>query len=123
MLPFFKRPVNNRKKNLSTGSCKEKNQIVGEEKNCLRLQGRRNRSGRGGDIAQPDFVRSVNPIPTRKSRLCPPYYYSTSYIFKPSYGPGLVKKGKKGSQAQLVHTPYVNVTKHEGMCVISQSCK
>ena len=36
---------------------------------------------------------------------------------------GKKKRGKKGSQAQLVHTPYVNVTKHEGMCVISQSCK
>ena len=35
----------------------------------------------------PDFGRSVNPISTRKDRLCPPHYYCHPRIFRPSYGP------------------------------------
>ena len=96
--------MNNRKKNLSTGSCKEKNQIVGEEKYCLRLQGRRNQTGNRGVIAPPDFVKSANRIPTRSSRLCPPYYYSPTKIFKPSYGPGLVKKKRQKGLSSSIGT-------------------
>ena len=30
--------------------------------------------GAGGALASPEFRSSVNPIPTRGSRLCPPHY-------------------------------------------------
>ena len=33
------------------------------------------------------FGRSVNPILTRRGRLCPPNYYWHPRIFRPSYGP------------------------------------
>ena len=31
--------------------------------------------GARGAMAPPDFGRSVNPISTRRGRLCPPHYY------------------------------------------------
>ena len=34
-----------------------------------------------------DFCRSVNPISTRRWRLCPPHHYWHPRIFWPSYGP------------------------------------
>ena len=30
--------------------------------------------GAGGVLAPPEFRSSVNPIPTRRGRLCPPHY-------------------------------------------------
>ena len=30
--------------------------------------------GAGGALASPEFGSSVNPIPTRGGRLCPPHY-------------------------------------------------
>ena len=38
-------------------------------------------------LGVPDFGRSVNPISTRRGRLCPPHYYWQPRIFRPSYGP------------------------------------
>ena len=32
------------------------------------------RGGAGGTLAPPEFRSSVNPIPTRGGRLCPPHY-------------------------------------------------
>ena len=43
--------------------------------------------GQGGAAAPPDFGRSVNPIPTRGDRLCPPNSYWHPRILKPSDGP------------------------------------
>ena len=40
----------------------------------------------GGICASPNFGRSVNHIPTRGSRLCPPHYYPLPQIFRPSAG-------------------------------------
>ena len=37
------------------------------------------------------FDRSVKPISTRVSRLCPPHYYLPPWIFRPSYGPAAGK--------------------------------
>ena len=34
-----------------------------------------NTEGAGGQLPQSVFGKSVNPIPTRWGRLCPPYYY------------------------------------------------
>ena len=42
----------------------------------------------GCAMAHPIFGRSVNPIPTRGDRLCPPNYYWHTLIFIPSDGPG-----------------------------------
>ena len=47
--------------------------------------------GAGGAMAPPDFGRSVNPILTRRGRLCPPHYYCHPRIFRLSYGPVLAK--------------------------------
>ena len=41
-----------------------------------------------GAPAHPDVDRSVNPNPTRWSRLRPPHYYSPSQIFRPFAIPG-----------------------------------
>ena len=30
--------------------------------------------GAGGALAPPEFGSSVNPIPTRRGRVCPPHY-------------------------------------------------
>ena len=38
----------------------------------------------------PIFGRSVNPIPTRGDRLCPPNYYWYTLIFRPSDGPDII---------------------------------
>ena len=38
-------------------------------------------------MAPPDFSGSVNPISTRRGRLCHPYYYWHPRVFRPSYGP------------------------------------
>ena len=43
--------------------------------------------GAEGAMAPPDFGRPVNPISTRRGRLCPPHYYRHPRIFRPSYGP------------------------------------
>ena len=40
-----------------------------------------------GAMAPPDFGKSVNPISTRRDRLCPPHYCCHPGIFRPSYGP------------------------------------
>ena len=42
--------------------------------------------GAGGIMAPPDFGRSVNPNSRGGGILCPPNYYLTSRIFRPSYG-------------------------------------
>ena len=42
---------------------------------------------RGCHAPPPDFGRSVNPISTRRGRLCPPHWYWHPRIFRPSYGP------------------------------------
>ena len=42
-------------------------------------------AGAGGAMAPPDFGRSVNPISTRRGRLCPLHYYWHPGIFRPSY--------------------------------------
>ena len=44
----------------------------------------------GCAMAHPDFGRSINPIATRGDRLCPPYYYWHTRIFRPSDGPEYV---------------------------------
>ena len=41
----------------------------------------------GGAMATPDFGKSVNPIITRRERLCPTNYYWHPRIFRPSDGP------------------------------------
>ena len=48
--------------------------------------------GAGGAMAHPDFSRSVNPISTRRGRLCPTLYYWHPRIFRLSYGPD-IKEG------------------------------
>ena len=48
--------------------------------------------GAGGAKTPPDFGRSVNPISTRRGRLCPPHYYWHPRIFRPSYGPVYIGK-------------------------------
>ena len=54
---------------------------------CLcKLQARRKR-GAEGALAPPVFGRTVNPISTRGSRLCPPQYYEPPRIFRPCDGP------------------------------------
>jgi hypothetical protein len=45
----------------------------------------------GCAMAHPDFGRSVNPIPTRGDRFCPPNYYWHTRIFRPSDGPAWSK--------------------------------
>ena len=40
--------------------------------------------GAGGTLAPPEFGRSVNPIPTRGGRLCPPHYCQHPRIRKPN---------------------------------------
>ena len=42
-------------------------------------------------VAHPDFGRSVNPISTRKDKLCPPNNYWHTRIFRPSDGPDLLR--------------------------------
>ena len=40
--------------------------------------------GAGGTLAPPEFGSSVNPIPTKGGRLCPPHYcYSHHSIIRP----------------------------------------
>ena len=62
--------------------------------------------GAGGATALPDFSRSVNPISTRRGRLCPPHYYWHPRIFRPSYGPvdydGVAKLQYFRSQLSLI---------------------
>ena len=41
----------------------------------------------GCAMAHPDFGRSINPISTRRDKLCPPNYYRHTQIFRPSDGP------------------------------------
>ena len=44
------------------------------------------KNGKGVVSDDPDFGRSVNPISTRKDRLCPPQYHervNVKYIFGP----------------------------------------
>ena len=60
--------------------------------------------GAGGGMAPPDFGRSVNPISTRRGRLCPPYYYWHPQIFRPSYGPGLEEKTSIKALSGAVYT-------------------
>ena len=43
----------------------------------------------GCAMAHPEFGRSVNPISTRRNRLCLPNYYWHTQIFRPSDGPAL----------------------------------
>ena len=45
--------------------------------------------GSGRAMAPPDFDRSVNPIQTGESRLCPQHYYLPQQIFIPSCGPAV----------------------------------
>ena len=47
--------------------------------------------GRGAEGAQapPDLDRSVNPISTRRDRLCPPRFYEPLQILRPNAIPGL----------------------------------
>ena len=40
--------------------------------------------GTGGTLAHPESGSSVNPIPTRRGRLCPPYYWEHPRIWKPN---------------------------------------
>ena len=35
--------------------------------------------GAGGALATPEFISSVNPIPTRGGRLCPPHYCTPGF--------------------------------------------
>ena len=35
--------------------------------------------GAGGALAPPEFGSSVNPIPTRGGRLCPPHYCTPGF--------------------------------------------
>ena len=62
--------------------------------------------GAGGAMALPDFSRSVNPISTRRGRLCPPHYNWHPRIFRPSYGPvhydGVAKLQYFRSQLSLI---------------------
>ena len=55
--------------------------------NYIVIQGCRPWECRGA-MAPPDLGRSVNPISTRRGRLCPPHYYWHPWIFRLSYGPG-----------------------------------
>ena len=45
--------------------------------------------GAEGAATPSDFGRSVNPVQIREGRLCPPHYFLSSRIFRPSYGPVL----------------------------------
>ena len=40
-------------------------------------------------MAPTDLGRSVNPISTRRGRLCPPHQYCHPWIFRPSYSPAI----------------------------------
>ena len=55
-------------------------------------------------MAHPIFGRSVNPIPTRGNRLCPPNYYWHTLIFRPSDGPALVTTEKSYAYIDKVPT-------------------
>ena len=69
------------------------------------LQGCRSRWGPGGTRGPDptDFGRSVNPIQTRRVRLCLPHYkLPPSRMFHPSYGPGLAVRHRAiGSKAHI----------------------
>ena len=53
----------------------------------------------GCAMAHPDVGRLVNPISTRGDRLCPPYYYWHTRIFRPSDGPA----GQEGPQPHFLY--------------------
>ena len=53
--------------------------IKPQSKKSLEFMGSKNRLlirvvVRGGAVAPPEFGSSVNPIPTKGDRLCPPHY-------------------------------------------------
>ena len=52
-----------------------------------------------------DFGRSVNPISTRRGRLCSPHYYWHALIIRPTYGPVLMIDGitLKNCQTMILH--------------------
>ena len=56
-----------------------------EDHSYITVQARRKRGARGA-VAPPVFSRTVNPISTRGSRLCPPQYYEPPRIFRPCDG-------------------------------------
>ena len=69
-------------------------------------------------MAPPDFGRSVNPISTRRGRLCPPHYYWHPRIFIPSYGPGCGGRRFLGLGA-VQYAMIYNFEGYFGMYVIS----
>jgi hypothetical protein len=73
-----------------SGGCMYQHKILDESKtffgNVVNGQARRKR-GAEGALAPPVFGRTVNPISTRGSRLCPPQYYEPPRIFRPCDGP------------------------------------
>ena len=67
-------------------------------------------------MAPKDFGRSVNPISTRRGRLCSPHFkYWHPRIFRPSYGPVLeyVHELKEYKRNQKFFTAQWSNDKHE----------
>jgi hypothetical protein len=62
--------------------------------------------GDGWAIAHSAFVISVNPTLTRGSKLCPPHYYGSQRIFRPSYGPAKRRVSSHLHQSKLTQQPY-----------------
>ena len=60
------------------------------------------RGGAWEASAPPIFGRSVNPISTRGSRLCPPKYYEPPRIFRPCDGPASAWTAP-GARAEDLH--------------------
>ena len=60
----------------------------------------------------PRFCRSVNPISTRRWRLCPTHHYWHPRIFRPSYGPAY-KRLLDELQLQKHGFPYLEENKKD----------
>ena len=54
-------------------------------------------------IVHPDFGRSVNPISTRGSRLCPPHYYLPTQLYVASYAPAYRGNSGRNDQVKYNH--------------------
>ena len=82
----------------------DKNQCVAcQPKSCqystICNTGTQELQGRGAD-----FDRSVNPMPTRGSRLCPSHNYLPPRVFRPSCGPVIPQTALVGSSTGIVAT-------------------
>ena len=60
------------------------------------------------------YGKSVNPISTRRGRLCPPNYYWDPRIFRPSYGPVML------SSLPLLHLLFNAL--HSRLCALMCKC-